>query len=44
MRNYCSEATQYGNVTEPTSAKLNKVLVILNPMANKRSALKTVQF
>ncbi|CRK95545.1 CLUMA_CG009010, isoform A [Clunio marinus] len=38
MRKYCMEAKEYGNVKVPTSATMKKVLVILNPAANKRKA------
>lgn len=38
MRDYCTEAKKYGEVKVPNNAKLKKVLVILNPAANKRNA------
>lgn len=42
MRKYCAEAAEFGNVTEPTETRLKKVLIILNPTANRRSAQKSV--
>lgn len=42
MREYCAEASNYGNVTHPASQRFAKILVILNPMANKRSSTETV--
>lgn len=38
MRDYCLEAKKYGEMKAPVSAKLKKVLVVLNPAANKRNA------
>jgi acylglycerol kinase len=38
MRDYCTEAKKYGEIKTPVTAKLKKVLVILNPAANKRNA------
>jgi acylglycerol kinase len=37
MRQICLEAKQYGDQRAPVTAKLRKVLVVLNPAANKRS-------
>lgn len=42
MRTYCNEAATYGNVPIAAVAKPANVLVILNPTANKRTALETV--
>lgn len=42
MRTYCEEAEAFGKATEPSAAPLKKVLVILNPTANRRSAQKSV--
>lgn len=44
MRKYCEEAVAYGNVPEPVTAKQKKILVILNPVANKKSATESVCF
>lgn len=38
MREYCTEAKKYGDVRAPIGAVMKKVLVILNPAANKRKA------
>ncbi|CAG9801379.1 unnamed protein product [Chironomus riparius] len=38
MRDYCTEAKKYGEMKAPINAKLKKVLIILNPAANKRNA------
>lgn len=38
MRDYCTEAKKYGEIKAPVTTKLKKVLVILNPAANKRNA------
>lgn len=42
MTKYCQEAVQYGEVPHPASKPFNKVLVILNPVADKRAGAKTV--
>lgn len=42
MREYCAEAATYGDVTQPANKRFEKVLVILNPMADKRSSTETV--
>lgn len=38
MREFCSEAKKYGDLRAPITATLRKVLVVLNPAANKRKA------
>lgn len=38
MREYCTEARKYGDTKAPITATLKKVLVVLNPAANKRKA------
>jgi acylglycerol kinase len=38
MRSYCEEARKYGDVTGGVNSNLKKVVVILNPAANKRNA------
>lgn len=38
MREYCLAAKEYGDTRAPTNASLKKVLVVLNPAANKRKA------
>lgn len=38
MREYCTEARKYGDMKAPITATLKKVLVVLNPAANKRKA------
>lgn len=42
MREYCAEASKYGDITQPASKQFGKVLVVLNPMADKRSSTKLV--
>lgn len=37
MRDMCNEAKVYGDERAPVTAKLRKVLVVLNPVANKRN-------
>lgn len=37
MRAYCTEAKKYGDEKVPINGKLKKVLVIINPVANKRN-------
>lgn len=44
MRSYCEEAVRYGDVSIIAQAKPKRILVILNPAANKRSAEKTVTY
>lgn len=43
MRCYCEEAAQYGDVTQDALVPPKRILVILNPTANKRSAEETVE-
>jgi acylglycerol kinase len=38
MRSYCEEAKKYGDAPAPVTSNLKKVLVLLNPAANKRNA------
>ncbi|KAJ6643410.1 Acylglycerol kinase, mitochondrial [Pseudolycoriella hygida] len=38
MRKYCEEATTYGDVAVPATVQQKNVLVILNPVADKKSA------
>lgn len=42
MRHYCAEALIYGDKTQPAHQPFDKILVILNPLADKRSAAETV--
>lgn len=42
MTRYCQEAAQYGDQIQPASKPFSKVLVVLNPVADKRSAAKAV--
>lgn len=42
MRKYCEEAVTYGDVGESVTAKQKQVLVILNPVADKKSAAESV--
>lgn len=42
MRKYCEEAVSYGDIPQPVTAKQKKVLVILNPVADKKSASDSV--
>lgn len=42
MRQYCAEATVYGDQTIPSNQRFGKILVILNPVADKRSSAETV--
>lgn len=44
MRRYCDEAMKYGDVPEPVTTKQKNVLVILNPVADKKSASESVCF
>lgn len=43
MRKYCEEAVKYGDVTEDVMIPSKRIVVILNPAANKKSAEKTVR-
>lgn len=36
LRDYCTEAKKYGDVKVGINAQMKKVLVILNPAANKK--------
>lgn len=36
LRDYCTEARKYGDVKVGINAQMKKVLVILNPAANKK--------
>lgn len=36
MRDYCTEAMKYGDAKMPVNGRLKKVLVVLNPAANRR--------
>lgn len=38
MRHYCTEASQYGDVRIGSNQRVQKVLVLLNPAANRRSS------
>lgn len=38
MREYCTEAKKYGDAKLPANGRLKKVLVVINPAANRRSA------
>lgn len=42
MRHYCAESLIYGEKTQPAHQQFPKVLVILNPVADKKSAVDTV--
>ena len=42
MRDLCTEASKYGDGTIPALVHPKKVVVIVNPAANKRSAQKAV--
>lgn len=44
MTKYCQEAKQYGELPHPAQKAFSKVLVILNPVADKRSAAGSVSF
>lgn len=44
MRKYCEEAVSYGDTPQPVTAKQKTVLVILNPVADKKSASESVCF
>lgn len=44
MRHYCAEASIYGDKTQPAHQPFPKVIVILNPVADKKSAADTVCF
>lgn len=42
MRHYCAEASIYGDRTQPANQPFPKVTVILNPVADRKSAVDTV--
>lgn len=42
MRHYCAEASIYGDKTQPAQKPFEKIIVILNPFADKKSATDTV--
>lgn len=42
MRHYCAEASIYGDRTQPANQPFPKVIVILNPVADRKSAADTV--
>lgn len=42
MRQYCTEASKYGDAPQPMYTRFKTILVIVNPMANKRSGLENV--
>ncbi|XP_055313373.1 acylglycerol kinase, mitochondrial [Sitodiplosis mosellana] len=43
MRNYCAEASIYGDRTQPANQPFPKVIVILNPVADRKSAADTFE-
>lgn len=42
MRDYCAEAIVYGDKSQPAHEPFPKAIVILNPLADKKSASDTV--
>lgn len=44
MRHYCAEASLYGDETHPTHQPFPNIVVIVNPVADKKSAADTVCF
>lgn len=42
MRDYCAEAIIYGDKIQPAHLPFPKIIVILNPVADKKSASDTV--
>lgn len=42
MRHYCAEAVIYGDKSQPAQQPFGKVIVILNPIADRKSATETV--
>lgn len=42
MRELCSEAAQHGDVPQPALEKFKKVVVLLNPTADRRSSTQNV--
>lgn len=42
MRDYCADASIYGDKTQPAHQPFPKIIVILNPVADKKSSSDTV--
>lgn len=42
MRHYCTEASKYGDIVVGKTQRLQKVLVLLNPAANRKSCEEDV--
>lgn len=42
MRQYCADASIYGDKTQPAQQPFPKIIVILNPVADRKSAADTV--
>lgn len=42
MREYCAEASKYGDKPQAAHQRFEQILVILNPTADKRSSTNTV--
>lgn len=42
MRDYCGDALIYGDKTQPAHQPFPKIIVILNPVADKKSSSDTV--
>lgn len=42
MRHYCAEASIFGDRTQPAAQPFQKIIVILNPVADRKSAADTV--
>lgn len=42
MRHYCAEALLYGEKIQPANQPFPNVIVILNPVADKKSSADTV--
>lgn len=40
MRDYCTEACKYGDQPYPVAVPLKKIIILINPSANQRSAKK----
>lgn len=40
MRDYCTEASKYGDQPYPVAVPLKKIIILINPSANQRSAKK----
>lgn len=43
MRRYCEDASRYGDISQAALQPFSNVLVILNPIADKKSAVSTVR-